>query len=322
MDPVRPGDFNQALMELGATVCTPKLPACDSCPVRSLCHARRQVAAAKTGPAQRWHGALKRGRAAAAERSARTEGREALGKVLKRTHPSCGVCEAPPLGMEEEKGAGCCPREASPSSAAPAPSAAPAAGLPRMPQLPQDVVEFPRPATKKQVPQQHVGVWLLERAPRDGGSGSPRLLVVRRSKKGILAGQWEAAAQPLAPPDGPEPSAADAAAQRSEFIAAVLGAGVPGEGSWQDLGTVHHVFSHLRHIMHVSYAQVPAGAAADAPGEGVVEVGGEERAWRWADETELAALGATAGVRKVLALWRKARKGEGGDGPAKRARRK
>ncbi len=37
----RPGDFNQALMELGATVCTPRSPACDACPVASWCQARK-----------------------------------------------------------------------------------------------------------------------------------------------------------------------------------------------------------------------------------------------------------------------------------------
>lgn len=35
-----PGDFNQALMELGATVCTPRNPACPDCPVEALCGAR------------------------------------------------------------------------------------------------------------------------------------------------------------------------------------------------------------------------------------------------------------------------------------------
>ena len=40
LDPARPGDFNQALMELGATVCTPRAPRCESCPVESLCRAR------------------------------------------------------------------------------------------------------------------------------------------------------------------------------------------------------------------------------------------------------------------------------------------
>lgn len=35
----RPGDLNQALMELGATVCTPRRPDCPGCPVRELCAA-------------------------------------------------------------------------------------------------------------------------------------------------------------------------------------------------------------------------------------------------------------------------------------------
>lgn len=33
----RPGDFTQALMELGATVCTPRQPKCDRCPWRKMC---------------------------------------------------------------------------------------------------------------------------------------------------------------------------------------------------------------------------------------------------------------------------------------------
>ena len=35
-----PGDFNQALMELGATVCTPRTPSCPSCPLQNVCVAR------------------------------------------------------------------------------------------------------------------------------------------------------------------------------------------------------------------------------------------------------------------------------------------
>jgi A/G-specific adenine glycosylase len=36
----RIGDFNSALMELGATLCTPRSPACGDCPVRRHCEAR------------------------------------------------------------------------------------------------------------------------------------------------------------------------------------------------------------------------------------------------------------------------------------------
>ena len=36
----RPGRFNEALMELGATVCTPRDPGCGACPIEALCAAR------------------------------------------------------------------------------------------------------------------------------------------------------------------------------------------------------------------------------------------------------------------------------------------
>lgn len=36
----RPGDLNQALMELGATICTPRGPRCDLCPIAFACEAR------------------------------------------------------------------------------------------------------------------------------------------------------------------------------------------------------------------------------------------------------------------------------------------
>ncbi len=38
----RPGDWNQALMELGATICTPRSPRCTACPLRGECRARAE----------------------------------------------------------------------------------------------------------------------------------------------------------------------------------------------------------------------------------------------------------------------------------------
>lgn len=35
----RPGDFNQALMDLGSSVCTPRAPRCSACPLQGLCAA-------------------------------------------------------------------------------------------------------------------------------------------------------------------------------------------------------------------------------------------------------------------------------------------
>jgi A/G-specific adenine glycosylase len=39
LDRQAPGDWNQAVMELGATVCLPRKPACPACPVRTSCQA-------------------------------------------------------------------------------------------------------------------------------------------------------------------------------------------------------------------------------------------------------------------------------------------
>lgn len=45
LDAKRPGDFNQAMMELGATVCTPRAPSCLMCPIVELCATRGELAA-------------------------------------------------------------------------------------------------------------------------------------------------------------------------------------------------------------------------------------------------------------------------------------
>lgn len=45
LSPRRPGDFNQALMELGATVCLPRSPKCSLCPVSASCATRGELPA-------------------------------------------------------------------------------------------------------------------------------------------------------------------------------------------------------------------------------------------------------------------------------------
>jgi A/G-specific adenine glycosylase len=40
IDPTRPGDYNQAMMELGATVCLPRNPLCLQCPTQTTCRTR------------------------------------------------------------------------------------------------------------------------------------------------------------------------------------------------------------------------------------------------------------------------------------------
>jgi A/G-specific adenine glycosylase len=53
LDARRPGDFNQAMMELGAVVCTPRSPGCLTCPVVELCATRGELAVTNKPPPQR-----------------------------------------------------------------------------------------------------------------------------------------------------------------------------------------------------------------------------------------------------------------------------
>jgi A/G-specific adenine glycosylase len=53
LDRSRPGDFNQAMMELGATVCAPHAPACLTCPVMELCATRGERPPAPKSPRQK-----------------------------------------------------------------------------------------------------------------------------------------------------------------------------------------------------------------------------------------------------------------------------
>jgi A/G-specific adenine glycosylase len=52
LDRKSPGDWNQAMMELGATMCTPRAPQCLLCPVATFCRAR-QLGIADTLPEKR-----------------------------------------------------------------------------------------------------------------------------------------------------------------------------------------------------------------------------------------------------------------------------
>jgi adenine-specific DNA glycosylase len=42
LDRHRPGEFNQAMMELGALICLPKSPRCPLCPLNSVCEANQR----------------------------------------------------------------------------------------------------------------------------------------------------------------------------------------------------------------------------------------------------------------------------------------
>jgi A/G-specific adenine glycosylase len=50
LDAARPGDFNQAMMELGALVCLPARPLCQKCPMARICVSRGAETARRQSP--------------------------------------------------------------------------------------------------------------------------------------------------------------------------------------------------------------------------------------------------------------------------------
>ncbi|KAJ3267706.1 hypothetical protein HK104_005685, partial [Borealophlyctis nickersoniae] len=69
LDRTRPGHFNQALMDLGATICTPQNPACGKCPVNEVCLAFAEQKAHKIIAGEKFAG----GQATIAHDSAKIE---------------------------------------------------------------------------------------------------------------------------------------------------------------------------------------------------------------------------------------------------------
>ncbi|MBP1612541.1 MAG: A/G-specific adenine glycosylase [Acidobacteria bacterium] len=102
LDPVRPGDANQALMELGATVCTPRAPRCPACPWSAACLARA------AGDPERFPAAVARPETVPVLRGAVLV-RDRRGRVLLRRIPegevNAGLLELPSATIREWSGA-------------------------------------------------------------------------------------------------------------------------------------------------------------------------------------------------------------------------
>lgn len=103
LDPGRPGDSNQALMELGARICTPRRPKCLLCPLARGCEARRQgVPERYPRPRERRAPRRIRGVAAVAE----WEGRRLLFRRGEGEELLAGFWELPWVEVLEGSGAG------------------------------------------------------------------------------------------------------------------------------------------------------------------------------------------------------------------------
>ena len=279
----RPGDFNQALMELGATVCTPLNPQCATCPVSQLCHARNEVlqkkrpcdtqqtadasTAAAVDPSTS-------AAAAAADSAMEVVDIEALELPSTETTPAAAAASssaAKPKAKSRSKPAAADPF-ANPLSPCTLCISAAADGSDPPPAA---VTCYPAKASKKPPLEQHVAVCIVKR-PGDAddvtkdGEGRELYLIIRRPSEGLLANQWELPSVIVEAGASAEERAAAISSLLStqlclapSILATVLTHSNPTTAA--PLGEVTHLFSHRKHIMRVTTAAITLRQQGDDP---------------------------------------------------------
>lgn len=114
VDPERPGDFNQALMELGATVCKPRQPNCPKCPVATKCLALARDTVQERPPVKTRKPVPTQAQAVVVIRFATNETGDGLSTVLRQRpnegllggmleFPSVSIEAAGPRGLDRKQ---------------------------------------------------------------------------------------------------------------------------------------------------------------------------------------------------------------------------
>ena len=286
----RPGDLNQAIMELGATLCAPGGTGVDARDPLAPLYASTAV-----------------GREAYAAHCSGD-----LDALLAKYPPAAHSCPVCRHGAEEwlHGLATTLAEGAAPDATAAA--AAAHGGLPLA------------PAKKARREERLALAALFVRGP---APSERQWLLVRRPDSGLLAGQWEfphvvvasdQAELPDAPVDAAISAAVDGVLERADL--AISAPRTPLAA------TIEHIFSHVRHTMHVEFAEVGQEGEAQLPASARSEAAGgagpPAREWRaagrvysWMGDAQMKQVGVTTGVRKVIAAVSAAGSGAKATGP-------
>lgn len=218
-----PGQWNQALMELGSTVCTPTKPQCTLCPINNSCMAYREASAIKT-------------------------------TAVQDIEDLCTLCE--PMAFQDDD-----EEQPSPSlpMSKPVKPKMRQATLPfnttvPAPQPPKKgihghVQRFPMKLEKQKVRREECLVVIVH----DGS----RMLIQQRPSTGLLASMWQFPALTMSTVESGDDGATHTVfpAQNAHQIARTYiteTTGItPTTTTGKDLGSITHLFSHLHLTMHV-----------------------------------------------------------------------
>ena len=208
VDKERPGDFNQALMELGAVVCTPKNPSCSDCPVKKHC-------------------------------------------VVQKLAPT-------------------------------------------------EVMNYPKKAQKKVIPEKMYNVSVVTRTGEDG---EVEYLTIRRPETGLLAGQYEFLSLEVETVQAKKRKRQGCLNHRIDAMLEDSGVCVSCVGTKeerQELGGFKHTFSHIRYICEVQTFRLAGSSVACANCKLSSNA-------QWQTEEQLKSKGKTKLLTKCTELLRKGR---------------
>ncbi|KAI9313221.1 DNA glycosylase [Dichotomocladium elegans] len=239
----RPGDFNQAMMELGARICTPQSPNCAACPLSQSCRALAQTGTySQLMTAGFWDG---NGNGTKRKRSGDHE---------------CQYCPAIESDLELKDYA---------------------------------VTRYPAKPEKKKPRDEECAVYILQ--TKD--NGIPKFLISKRPATGLLAGLWEFPSLELT---STQTTYNERSERASAFLQDRYGISLPEDRNIQrqDVGSVVHLFSHIRKVYHIEWIRL------DMPLDALVINGNNssENNVRWIDLAELKRSPIPTGLKKALKL--------------------
>ncbi|KAL4166960.1 hypothetical protein KRP22_012447 [Phytophthora ramorum] len=261
----RPGAFNQALMELGATVCTVQNPQCSDCPVKSVCLAYEEAKKLKPKPES-----------------------PVSPQLPAESSSPCSICDYTRVAEWDDSQPEVTkyPLKAKKNES-------------RNEVICVAVVSSP--STEKAVASTRRKRKASMSAESDKLDASPsdwKFLMSKRPEGGLLAGQWEFFHTKMDDGDKIPPFS-----KRKTFMdtrlmdllgksALTRSDALTPERS--DLGELAHIFSHVKHHMgieHVHFKSQPELLSA-----------AESDELRWMTVAEMQQLGITTGVKKILQL--------------------
>lgn len=251
-----PGRWNQGLMELGSTICTPK-PKCEQCPIQSTCAAYAEGSILFSGsktldiedscqlcePLE-----LEEVEEAAdeilAEGKANSTGRKRAGTTSTLASRPAKI--AKPKGSKQRS-----LRDFASFAATKEPESLPLkSAIDEAAKLAQVIGYcslFPKREAKKSVPEEDCIVCIIKHM----NGKDTKYLVEQRPSKGLLASLWQFPTYNI--PKKVDTSVKDRKAMSTQFVRDLLD-DVDGAGSLQtshEKGSIIHVFSHLKLHMHI-----------------------------------------------------------------------